>query len=259
MTATLAAPPATMAPADGHGGAPARRAIRRWAWRLLRREWRQQVLILALLALAVGATTVGLGLVVSVRGSDRALFGSANSRIDIANPGVAGIAANLAATRQRFGTVEAIAHEQVPVPGSITPIDLRAQDPNGVFGAPMLRLVSGHYPSGAGQAAVTAAVDHPVRPEDRFQLVGERAGVAHRRDRGEPEGSAGRVRPGRAGATQCPVQPHPALRRPRLGPAAVRVHQTATAPCRRSCPPTRPRRSSSATRPSRCCCSPRSG
>jgi putative ABC transport system permease protein len=158
MTTTLAAPPPTMALAGGQGGAPARRAIRRWAWRLLRREWRQQVLILALLTLAVGATTVGLGVVVNVQGSDRALFGSANSRIDIANPGAAGVAVNLAATQQRFGAVEAIVHERVPVPGSITPVDLRAQDPNGVFGAPMLRLVSGHYPSGAGQAAVTSAV-----------------------------------------------------------------------------------------------------
>ena len=86
------------------------------------------------------------------------MFGNANSRIDIADPGANGIAADLAAARQRFGTVEAIVHETVPVPGSITPVDLRAQDPHGVFGAPMLHLVSGQYPTGAGQAAVTSAV-----------------------------------------------------------------------------------------------------
>jgi hypothetical protein len=33
----------------GHGGTPARRAVVRWAWRLPRREWRQQLLVLALL------------------------------------------------------------------------------------------------------------------------------------------------------------------------------------------------------------------
>ena len=32
-------------PSDG--GLPARRAVTRWAWRLFRREWRQQFLILA--------------------------------------------------------------------------------------------------------------------------------------------------------------------------------------------------------------------
>jgi len=125
---------------------------------MLRREWRQQVLILALLTVAVGTTTVGLGLVENVQGSDQAVFGTANSRLDIANPGANGVAADLAAARQRFGTVEAVEHVNVPVPGSITPVDLRAQDPHRGFGAPMLHLVAGQYPSGAGQAAVTSAV-----------------------------------------------------------------------------------------------------
>ena len=51
-----------------------------------------------------------------------------------------------------------IAHQSVPVPGSVTPVDLRDQDPHGVFSEPMLRLVSGNSPVGAGKAAVTAAV-----------------------------------------------------------------------------------------------------
>jgi putative ABC transport system permease protein len=151
-------PPPRVAPPPARGGAPARRAIRRWAWRLLRREWRQQVLVVSLLTVAVAATTVGLGLVVNVQGTDQGVFGTADARIDIANPGPNGVAADIAAARQRFGTVEAIAHVGVPVPGSITPVDLRAQDPHGVFSKPMLRLVAGRYPVGAGQAAVTTAV-----------------------------------------------------------------------------------------------------
>ncbi len=156
MSTTLAPPP--VAPPPTRGGAPARRAIRRWAWRLLRREWRQQVLVLALLIVAVLATTVGLGLVVNVQHTDQGVFGSANSRIEIGAPEPRGISADVAAARQRFGTVEAIVHGSVPVPGSITPVDLRAQDPHGVFGKPTLRLVSGRYPAGAGEAAVTRAV-----------------------------------------------------------------------------------------------------
>jgi putative ABC transport system permease protein len=125
---------------------------------LLRREWRQQVLVLTLLIVAVAATTIGLGLVVNVQSTDQSVFGTANTRIDIASPGSNGVAVDRAAAAQRFGTVEAIAHVSVPVPGSITPVDLRAQDPHGVFGKPMLRLISGRYPAGAGQAAVTRAV-----------------------------------------------------------------------------------------------------
>ena len=101
MTTTLAAPPPPqVAPPPARGGAPARRAIRRWAWRLLRREWRQQVLVLALLTVAVAATTVGLGLVVNVQGTDQGVFGTADARLDIANPGPNGVAADVAAARQ---------------------------------------------------------------------------------------------------------------------------------------------------------------
>ena len=47
------------APRAPNGGVAARRAVIRWALRLLRREWRQQLLILALIMVAVAATVVG--------------------------------------------------------------------------------------------------------------------------------------------------------------------------------------------------------
>ena len=37
------------------GGVPGRRAVVRWSWRLFRREWRQQALVLSLLTVAVAA------------------------------------------------------------------------------------------------------------------------------------------------------------------------------------------------------------
>lgn len=155
MTTTLA-PPAPVAPPQRDRSRAARRAITRWAWRLLRREWRQQLLVLVLIVVAVAATTVGLGIVVNVQAADP-LLGAANTRIDIGVPG-SGVAADLAAARDRFGTVEAIEHENVPVPGSVTPVDLRAQDPHGPYGAPLLRLVAGSYPSGPAQVAMTSTV-----------------------------------------------------------------------------------------------------
>ena len=58
----------------------------------------------------------------------------------------------------RFGRVEVIENETLSIPGSINTYQLRAQDPHGPFGGPMLSLVSGRYPSGADQVAVTSGV-----------------------------------------------------------------------------------------------------
>ena len=51
-----------------------------------------------------------------------------------------------------------IENQVVAIPGSISTYDLRAQNPAGPFGQPMLSLLSGHYPAGPGQVAVTDGV-----------------------------------------------------------------------------------------------------
>jgi putative ABC transport system permease protein len=138
------------------GGAPARKAVIRWAWRLYRREWRRQGLVLALLVVAVAAIVVGLG-VVSNAATLKAdpTFGTANSIVTL--PGSdRELASDLAALRTHFGTVDVIAHQSVPIPGSVANLDLRAQDPHGPFGHVMLRLDSGRYPSGPGEVALTS-------------------------------------------------------------------------------------------------------
>ena len=77
-TATLELASASR-PADG--GAPARRAVVRWAWRLFRREWRQQLLILALIVVAVAATIVGSAVATDSRQSASFGFGTAGDLV----------------------------------------------------------------------------------------------------------------------------------------------------------------------------------
>ena len=148
MTTTLDRPPAPVA--GGKGGGPARRAMVRWAWRLLRREWRQQALVLALLTVAVGATTGGVALATNA---------NEPAETTVALPGSdPQLAADIAALRDRFGDIDVVSHRPIAVPGSVTTIDLRAQDPHGATNQPTLRLLSGRHPAGAGEVAVTRSV-----------------------------------------------------------------------------------------------------
>jgi len=137
--------------AAGSGGGPARRAVFRWSWRLFRREWRQQVLVLALVLFAVAATTVGVALADNAGQPQDASFGAANSVMTFSGD----VHANVAAARRAFGTVDEIDHQSIRIPGSLGSLDLRAQDPNGKFGHPMLRLVTGRFPTGANEIAMT--------------------------------------------------------------------------------------------------------
>lgn len=154
MTATLEGRPPTRK--DQHGGAPARRAVVRWSWRLYRREWRRQALVLALLVVAVAATVVGLGATTNAATLKAdPTFGTANTIVDL--PGSdRDIAGDVAALAARFGAVELVAHQSVPVPGSVASLDVRAENPNGPYGHVMLRLDKGRYPTAADEVALTA-------------------------------------------------------------------------------------------------------
>ena len=51
-----------------------------------------------------------------------------------------------------------IGRQFVPIPGSTQTVEYRAQSPDGPYSGPMLALVQGRYPSGAGQVAVTGGL-----------------------------------------------------------------------------------------------------
>ncbi len=135
---------------SGHGGVPARRAVIRWAWRLFRREWRQQLLVLALIVVAVAATVIGAAVATNTPPPANAGFGTADDLATLQGSGPH-LAARIAALRHRFGRVDVIENQVVAIPGSVDTYDLRAQDPHGPFGQPMLSLVAGHYRQGRGK------------------------------------------------------------------------------------------------------------
>jgi putative ABC transport system permease protein len=155
MSATLEERSATVGPGDG--GLPARRAVIRWALRLLRREWKQQLLILALITAAVGATVVASTVATDSQAPIAGTLGTAQDAATVSGS-PATISAGIAKIHGLYGTTDVIENESVPVPGTQSTFDLRAQDPHGAFGGPMLSLVSGSYPSTANQVAVTSGV-----------------------------------------------------------------------------------------------------
>ncbi len=142
----------------GGGGVPARRAVVRWAWRLFRREWRQQVLVLALLTLAVAAAIFSAAAAYNVAPSRDGEFGTAERRMELRVASPEGLRADLAAIEASLGPIDVIGHRRVPVPGSVDTLDVRTQDPRGAYGGPLLALREGRHPTGALEVAVTDEV-----------------------------------------------------------------------------------------------------
>ncbi|MGH9171613.1 MAG: FtsX-like permease family protein [Acidimicrobiales bacterium] len=171
MTASPPALPSRNRPADG--GNAARRAVVRWAWRLFRREWRQQLLILALITFAVAATIVGSAVATTTPAPSNFGFGTAEDSATFSTLNARAEAA-IAGIKHRFGPVELIENDTQSVPGSINTFQLRSEDPHGPFSGPMLSLLSGTYPLGAGQVAVTKGVasEFHIKVGDSWRVGG---------------------------------------------------------------------------------------
>src|SRR5271170_2306264 len=151
MSATLRDRPVRAGPAGGG-------VVARWAWRLFRREWRQQILVLALLTLAVAAAAFSVSAAYNVASLPGPQFGSADHLLQFDGSDPKALAADLAAARKAFGTIQVIGRRFVPIPGSAQTVEFRAENPHGPYAGPMIALTQGRYPSGAGQAAVTGQI-----------------------------------------------------------------------------------------------------
>lgn len=156
------------------GGVAARRALVRWSWRLLRREWRSQVLVTLLLVVAVMAAVCGGTAVDNVPPSTDPKLGSAGTMLTLNGKDPQAVAADLATVRRAVGAIDVVGHDYVKAPGSATPIEYRSERPHGAFTGSLLAIHWGRYPSGAGEAAVTDATARllGLRPGGTISLDG---------------------------------------------------------------------------------------
>ncbi|MFI1095561.1 ABC transporter permease [Streptomyces sp. NPDC020917] len=165
-----------------HGGLPARHAVVRWSWRMLRREWRRQVLMLALVACTVGAAVCGLAATHAYNATSRGTFGTARALVHMVGASdAAALGAQISAATGKLAPAQVITHREVPVPGSVSALDVRGQDPRGRIGSPRLRLVDGRYPA-AGSATeialtASAAQEFHARLGGTVDLGGRRLAV----------------------------------------------------------------------------------
>ena len=141
----------------------AARAVVRWAVRLYRREWRQQLVVLSLLAVAVAAAIGSITVVHTTAPANSSEFGSANTLLNFDGSDPRKLEAGLAAARRSFGTIDVTAHRSVAVPGSVETVDYRAQDPSGPYARELIALRRGRYPTGPGQVAVTDGIAELLR------------------------------------------------------------------------------------------------
>ena len=152
MSTALRDPPDLDAGAGAGGGIVARRAVFRWGWRLFRREWRQQLLVLGLLTVAVAATIWGSSVVTNTQlpNPSYATLGTAAASVTL--PGSdPHLAADIAAIQARWGPADLIESQDIAT-GAAQPVQLRAESPHGHYNTPLLGLVSGSYPAGPARS-----------------------------------------------------------------------------------------------------------
>jgi len=157
MTSVIERPTVTVDIGRGEGGLAARQAVTRWAWRLFRREWRQQLLVLSLIVLAVAALVIGATVSTDSPPPANSGFGTAQYQANISGTPAHDLS-RLSSLSHTYGTLDVIESDKTPVPGSLLTFDFRSQNPDGPFGQPMLQLLSGRYPTLPGEVAITQGV-----------------------------------------------------------------------------------------------------
>jgi putative ABC transport system permease protein len=125
---------------------------------MFRREWRQQILVTALLTVAVAAALGSVTIAYNAGATDDADHGSATYLLRFDGTDPRSLEARLDFARQRFGTTEVIGYRSFAVPGTVETVEYRSQSPRGAFGSTLLALRRGNYPVGGSEVAVTDGV-----------------------------------------------------------------------------------------------------
>ena len=205
------------------GGVPARRAVMRWGWRLFRREWRQQLLVLGLLTVAVAATIWGASVVTNAQlpNPNYATLGTAAASVTLPgtdpspgrrhrrDPGPLG------AGRSHRGSGHRYRHH----PACAAPRGESARALQRSAAQPGQRQLPGRPRPGRADQPGRG----PVRHARGRHLAGGRGDLAGDRHRARPEQPGGRVRAG------CPGPGHP----PQPGGHAARLGRGAAGDQRR--------------------------
>lgn len=132
---------------------------------MFRREWHQQLLVLALVAVAMAATVVMAAAATNASPPGNAAAGTATFLANV--PAGPQLEVRLRTWAADAGPVELITHRAVPVPGTALSVDLRGQSPHGRYSYPLLTLLTGRYPTGRHEVAVS-----PVAAQELGLRVG---------------------------------------------------------------------------------------
>jgi putative ABC transport system permease protein len=142
---------------------------------MFRREWRQQVVVLVLLSLTVAAAVFAAIAAYNITTPSSAKVGNADHRITLASADSALLTSVVADLATKYAPAESIWHAQLPVPGSVDTVDLRAEDPNGALSSPLLALDKGRYPTALGEVALTngVAATFSLQVDDQLSILSD--------------------------------------------------------------------------------------
>ena len=162
---------------------------------MFRREWRQQLLVVTLLTVAVAAAVGSITIVynTSPRGRRRVRLGQRPARVRRLRSAKAPGGARRR-RRSRSGRSTSSATARWPSPAASRRWTSGRRTRGGAYGGELLALRSGSYPAGPGEVAVTDGVAELSAARDRVDAGARRSAADGRRHRREPAQAERRVR-----------------------------------------------------------------
>ena len=157
----------------GRGRRHGRRFLLRWSFRLVRREWRQQ---LGLLALIVTAVAVAVGSIVAafnLAEPPGSRFGTGAVGATLAGDGDEAVD-SLETQGHPYGVIRS---GTVRYEGSTDQVTVRGMDPSNVVTEPLVALVDGRWPTSPSEIAITDRARPGTSIGDTIDVAGSRTVV----------------------------------------------------------------------------------